>query len=639
MIGVGVVRFSKLAVLALLVGACTGALAGVPNDDASDSDIQEGSSTTTADTDIARPAPTILDATEQTTPNALLYVLIDAPLSAVDVSIADMPLEAEVFLQTDTPGALYRVPEDVPLGDGALRVAWREAPESFDERTIEVVPPAFEDVAPQLGLDVVHDATGSPIECAESHTGLAWGDYDDDERPDVFFGNVGSGGTLHRAIGDGFVETTEQLGLGGIDSVSMATFVDLEGDGDQDLFIGRRGTNRVFRNRLVEDGQASFEDITAQLGLGSESQRTMGVAFGDYDGDDDLDLYVVNHAFCFPQRGSEVRATDHLYENVDGVFVDRTEFLDAALLDSVGFSASWLDTDRDGDLDLVVINDAVGGAIGFPNGHWRNDGPDGDGHWRFVEVGTQTGLAQTRVNGMGLAYGDLNHDGFVDLAFTNIGPNRLLLSRADGTWDDASVDAGIERSRLPWARESITWAVHLPDIDNDGDLDLYVSGGRIKGSAPVVDALFVNRGNAVFDERTWSSGLVDPAHGKASALVDFDRDGGLDIVTTAWGDRARVYRNLEGAQNHWLQVELRQPGSNRDALGAIVELSFGGELRTCFHSNRPSLGGGSDAACHFGLGDAERIDALRVHWPDGTTEAFDHGVIVDRRIRLTRTAP
>ncbi|MBV1861969.1 MAG: CRTAC1 family protein [Nannocystaceae bacterium] len=589
------------------------------------------------DTDLA--VPTILDAPEAITPGGLLYLATDQPLNQLSISLDETVLEPERFLMTDGPTGLFYVPSDAPLGAAVLRAAFLDTPELGDERDIEVRAPWFENIADAVGLGVIHNADGSPAQCAESHTGVAWGDYDADGTMDVFLGNVGSGGTLHRGTQRGgelhFQEVSAAVGLDDIDAVAMATFVDLEGDGDADLYIGRRGENRMYLNLLVETGEARFEDVSDARGFVVDSQRTMGVAFGDYDGDGDLDLYEVNHAFCFPQANAEVRARDHLFENVQGVFIERTQWLSTAVLDSVGFSASWLDTDRDGDLDLVVINDDVGGGIGMPNAHWRNDGPTDEGGWRFTEVGANTGLALPGVNGMGLAFGDLNDDGFVDLAFSNIGANHLLLSDGDGTWTDA-LDT-IERDHFPWGHGSITWAVHLPDLDNDGDLDFYATGGRIKGTQVVLDAVFENDGQQRFTERTWSSGALDPGHGKASALVDVDGDGGLDIVTTAWGEPLRVYRNTRAPDsgNHWVQVELQQDGANRDALGAIVTLEAQGRTRTCFLSNRPSLGGGSDHACHFGLGRAADIDRLNVQWPDGSSSQHEPPE-VDQRIVLVR---
>lgn len=622
--------------------ACGGEGGGQLPEDAGGSDSDSDSEGSSGSAEIL-PLPEILAAPDVVARGSRLYVMIDLPVFEVELELAGRLLDGERQpLLADMPGTIVPLPDDLPLGPTTLVVRRRSDARSWVERAIEVVEPRFVDVAAQVGLDRVHDVAGNPIECAESHTGVAFGDYDDDGAPDVFVGQVGSGGQLHRNLGDRdgdglpeFEDVTEALGLGGVDAVAMATFVDLEGDGDQDLFIGRRGTNRVFRNRLVPEGAAGFEDVTEVLGLGVENQRTMGVAFGDYDGDDDLDLYVVNHAFCFPQNGLEIRAHDHLYRNDEGVFVDRTDDLGADILDRVGFSAAWVDLERDGDPDLVVVNDDVGGTIGDPNAVWRNEGPGDAGGWRFTEVGAQIGAGIPGVNGMGLALGDVDHDGFVDLAFTNIGQNYLLLNAGDGTFVDASDDAGVLRARLPWDRQSITWAPHLFDHDNDGDLDLYFSGGRIKGMAPVPDAFFDNRGDGTFEDLGWASGMSDPGHGKGSALVDLDRDGTWDLATAAWGEPLRVYHNRmpqRGAGHHWLYVELEGRGGNRDAIGAIVELTTEAGTQTCFHSGRPSLGGGGERGCHFGLGSHDRVTGLVITWPDGSS-AEPEPPTVDQRVR------
>jgi hypothetical protein len=594
------------------------------------------------------PGPSVLAVSPAVAPGGLLYLSSDEAMSRIDVDLDGVPLVLERALQTEVPWGLFRVPERAPASVAELAVRRRD--DEAGRATaldLAVVEPVFRDVAARAGVALVHDVEGSPRECAHSHTGVAFGDYDDDGGPDMFVGNVGSGGQLHRNLGDDdddgvpdFADVTDDVGLSGVDAVAMAMFVDLEGDGDLDLFVGRRGANRVFENRLVPDGAARFVDVTDALGLGHEDQRTMGVAFGDYDGDDDLDLYVVNHAYCFPEPGSEIRAEDHLYRNDGGVFVERSDLLGGLVMTSVGFSAAWVDVDRDRDQDLVVINDDVGGIIGFPNALWRNDGPGAaDGDWVFTDVSEASGMALRGVNGMGLGLGDVNGDGFVDLAFSNIGANRLLLNATDGTFVDASHDAGIERGRLPWGEASTTWATHLFDYDNDGDLDLYFSGGPIKGPAVVPDALLENVGDGRFEEVTWWSGVADMGSAKAAALVDLERDGTWDMATTSWNGAFRLYQNRTRAarDNHWLDVELQGRGGNREAVGAIVEIEVAGRTDTCFHTSRPSLGAGGDTHCHFGLGGADRIDALRIVWPDGSTEAVDPPA-VDRRIRYVQAA-
>lgn len=588
-------------------------------------------SSSTSDTGIGGiDPPAIVFASDVAARGGWLYVGTLAPLVQLDVALDGVSLgEPDGRLDVIEPVGVWRVPDDAPLGDTTLALRWADAPEAANARPITIVAPVFVDISVPSGLAQTHDITGSPEDCAESHTGVALGDYDDDGDLDVYVGHVGASGTLHRNDGGeglpSFVDVTDQTGLAGVDAIASATFVDLEGDGDLDLFIGRRGENRVFDNRLVPDGAATFVDITDATGLGGGEQRTMGAAFGDYDGDEDLDVYVVNHAWCYPQLGSEIVADDHLYRNDGGVFVERTfELVPADLPNappvagrSVGFSAVWVDLERDGDQDLVVINDDVGGEIGDPNEVWRNDGPDGAGGWRFTEIAEAAGVAIPAVQGMGLAVADVDGDGFVDLAFSNTGRNLLLLNAGDGTFVDVSADAGIERALSPWGRPSVTWATHLWDHDNDGDLDLYFTGGSISAPVPVPDAFFVNAGDGTFVERTWESGLSDPARGKGSALGDLDGDGAWDFVTASWGGPLRVWHDRAADERHWVVVELRGRAGNRDALGAIVELATPAGVQTCFHVQRPALAAGGDVSCHFGLGDNAQIDALAITWPDG----------------------
>lgn len=607
---------------------------------ASTSTTTDASSSSTDAPGIGWPSPpTIAFASDLAAQGGWLYLGANAQLVQLDLAMNGVSLgDPDGRLDVVDPVGVWRVPADTPLGTATLSLRWAEHLDITTDRSIEIVAPTFVDIAEQVGLAQTHDITGSPAECAASHTGVALGDYDDDGDLDLYVGNVGSAGRLQRNLGAGegglpsFADVTDAAGLADIDAVAIATFVDLEGDGDLDLYIGRRGKNRMFDNRLVPDGVATFVDVTAATGLGGGDQRTMGAAFGDYDGDEDLDLYVVNHAWCFPELGSEIFADDHLYRNDGGVFVERTfELVPADLPNappvagrSVGFSAVWVDLERDGDQDLVVINDDTGGEIGDPNEVWRNDGSDGAGGWRFKDVSAESGVAIPTVQGMGLAAGDIDGDGFVDLAFSNSGDNVLLRNAGDGTFVNVSAEAGIERALSPWGRQSVTWATHLWDHDNDGDLDLYFAGGSISEPVPVPDALLVNVGDGTFVERTWESALADPARGKGSALGDLDGDGAWDLVTASWGGALRVWRNRAAPiANGFVVVELQGRAGNRDALGAIVELVADGRTQTCFHTQRPALSAGGVTACHFGIGAAPQIDAVTITWPDGVEQSVE----------------
>jgi len=628
-------RVSLLLVLSAPACAGDGALAGVT----SETDTSAGSETEALAPDLGAggvPGPAIVAATPVSTPGSSVYVLTDEPIAGVEVRVGGALLaEPPILVAGGTSGdrgALFALPPALGVGDTAIAVRRRGDPADSDVAPLTITAPSFVDVAADTGLLQVHDVSGFPRECAWSSTGLTFGDYDGDGDSDFYVGNIGRAGRLMRNDGDrdgdglpDFVEVTDELGLADIDLVAMAAFLDHDGDGDQDLFIGRRGVNMLMRNQLVETGAPGFVDVHAALGLGADSQRTMGIAWGDYDGDADLDLYVVNHAFCFPRATMELRAQDHLYRNDGGSFTEVTALLGTgagAPVHALGFSAVWVDIERDGDQDLIVINDHIAGLSG-PNALWRNDGPGPQG-WRFTEVAAAAGLAIPPgpgghgANGMGLAIGDVDHDGLVDLAFSNIGPNFLMLNRGDGTFRDVSQAAGIRRGMLPWQKRSITWAAHLFDLDNDADLDLYFSGGTIHDAALIPDALLRNDGGR-FTEVTWAAGLTHLGSGKGSALVDLDRDGALEFATAHWSDRLRVYHNRVAQPGHWLVVELVGTRSHREALGSVVELEVpGGPLQTCFHAQKPALGAGGEPGCHFGLGAATSIARLVITWPDGS---------------------
>ena len=349
-------RRAATSLLGLLAG-CGDPVAGqsVTGEPATDTATSGDPATTEASAGFID-GPRIERSTASTTPGSSVFVQTDVPIAGVELRLGGLPLIEPPILVgggvDDLHGALFALPPALGVGEAELRVRSRGAAADSDAATVTIVAPTFVDVAEATGLLQVHDVTGHPTHCAWSSTGLAFGDLDNDGDSDFYVGNVGSPGRLLRndgdADGDGlptFVAVTEELGLGAVDNVSMASFMDYDNDGDRDLFIGRRGANVLMHNRLIETGAPGFIDVTAAVGLGADSQRTMGVAWGDYDGDGDLDLYVVNHALCFPRQGSELRPQDHLYRNDAGVFTEVSDQLDlgpGSPLLSLGFSAVWL---------------------------------------------------------------------------------------------------------------------------------------------------------------------------------------------------------------------------------------------------------------------------------------------------------
>jgi len=364
----------------------------------------------------------------------------------------------------------------------------------------------------------------------------------------------------------------------------------------------------------------------------------MGTAWGDFDGDADLDLYVLNHHWCFPGRRTP-NQNDQLYRNEGGEFVEVSELLQGEALDDYGFTGIFVDYDLDGDQDLMTIQDHVGveDSAG-PNLLWVNDGDS------FHPLPTEAGYSVPvdpwgkGANAMGGDIGDLNHDGRPDLAFSNIGPNFVLLS--DGTdFVDVTSEWGARHDVQPWGTNSITWGVLLADFDNDADLDLFFSAGALvlEGGLPQPGVYLENLGGA-FVDRTWPAGVDSPTAGRATALVDLDGDGWLDFLVANWDDEVEVYRNRLGVNSdaHWLMVDLVGDGVHvsRDALGATVSVETDDGLRhTCFRNPRPSLSAAGDPVCHFGLGAQDHVDEVRITWPDGTEVSVDPGG-VDQRIEV-----
>ena len=591
-------------------------------------------------------ADPFLSAASSAPPGGWFWVLsqqVDTPPPA-DVLLDAEPLALAWPAGPHSQFALYQVPLDQPDGTAVLEVGSA----AFE---FTVSSPWFEDVAEVSGLSVVHDVSTALVACSEAQTGVGFADVDLDGDLDGLFGDFSSPSRLYENQGDrsgdglpDFVDRTPEWGLPDVNAVAGVFFADWDNDTDPDLFLGRLGTNVVLENRMVPDGVPSWRDVTASSGLGTTDQRTMGAGFGDFDGDGDLDLYEVNHSLCFPDDdpNNDQSSNDHLWRNDGGVFVDVSAWLDPDVLDRFGFSAIWLDLDRDADQDLWVVNDWTVGS--GRSAVWRNDGPDGLGGWLFTDITNASGISPATdiggktVNAMGGAVGDVNRDGWPDFAFTNIGANQLVLSTGDGRWAAQADALGLSRARQAYDTVSVTWGVHLADLDLDRDLDVVYVGGALKGRDAQVSAFFENT-EAGWIERTWSAGLSSPRHGKASAQLDLDGDGYLDLVVAAWGDVPSVWHNLAGRTRkaHWLAIDPVGDGVsvNRDGFGAIVALTFDdGSVDTCFHNPVPSLGGTSDPACWFGLGTATPT-ALEVIWPDGVAQSIDVPAR-DQRVKVVR---
>ena len=433
--------------------------------------------------------------------------------------------------------------------------------------------------------------------------------------------------------------------LGDLGSGAAVAWGDYDNDGDLDLYLANAGqANKLFRN----DGGA-FVDITG--GPLGDDGNGRAVAWGDFDNDGDLDLYLANDG-----------SANRLFRNDGGgTFVDvaaGTPLADAG----PGQGVAWGDYDGDGDLDLYLSN------FGSANRLFRSDGGT------FVDVAPGTPLADAG-NGQGVAWADYDGDGDLDLYLVNFGQANRLFRNDGGTFVDVApgsplADAGPGRGAA--------WG----DYDNDGDLDLYLvnflgAANRLfrnddgtfvdATSGPLADTgngrgatwgdydndgdldlyladygsadrLFRNDGGGTFVDVAGDTPLADAGFGVAVAWGDYDNDGDLDLYLAKSGQANKLLRNDLASNNHWLQVGLWGTVSNRAGIGARVTVVAGGVTRTRELSGGSGYGSQDALVASFGLGPATAIDSLFVRWPSGTLQPVTlPGPGVDRRVTFTET--
>jgi hypothetical protein len=521
--------------------------------------------------------------------------------------------------------------------------------------------PRFNDVAPESGLTLVNvSGPVIPDYIIEANgNGAAFLDYDRDGEMDVLVTNGSTldtaGGsqvvTLYRNEDGVFTDVSEEMGLTGRGWAAGVCVADYDNDGDPDFYITSWGPNFLYRN----DGPDGFVDVAPQAGV-DDARWGANCAFGDYDRDGNVDLYVANYLKFdpreAPRRGDRLcrfmtlealcgplileAEPDVLYRNEgDGTFSDSTRDAGVDVPGHYGFAVVFSDFDNDGWPDIYVANDSV------PNLMLHNDG-DGT----FSEVGLVSGTSLSIMGraqaGMGLGVGDYDADGLFDIYVTNFSRDTNTLYRNRGGMSFLDVTAQ-SRSAAQSLRH-LGWGTGFVDIDNDGWLDIFVANGHIY---PDVDELgtpiryrepkevYRNLGDGTFDEVSGRLGsdLRIPRSARGAAFGDFDSDGDIDVLSINRNAPPNLYRNGGVEGHHWVGLRLEGVTVNRDAIGARVELDAGG--RTQFDEVRS---GGSflshnDMRIVFGLATTDRVDAIRVRWPDGRTEVFAE-VGVDRYVVL-----
>jgi enediyne biosynthesis protein E4 len=416
--------------------------------------------------------------------------------------------------------------------------------------------------------------------------GVCAGDYDNDGHTDLYVTNFGPNVLYHNS-GDGtFEDVTAHAGVGDARVGSSAAFADWDADGDLDLYVGNyakfsvetnkdcfQGETQVYCDPAQYDGDSgvfyrnhgdgTFADVTRQVGGYTEAGRQLGVVFGDYDNDGDVDLYVANDGmanFLFRNQGN-------------GVFKEVGMVSGTALNEGgrpeAGMGTDFGDYDNDGDLDIVVCNFQWESCRLFEN--------DGSGFFSDATFGSQVGEPTLSVLTFGTDFFDYDNDGDLDLYMANGHVN-----------DNAQVfDSAV--------------------------------------SYPQRDQVFRNEGNGTFADVSDSSGpgLDLVMVGRGAAFGDYDNDGDIDVFVSNNNQRGVLLRNDGRGPTHWITLRMVGTVSNRDGIGARIKVTAGDLVQMEEVRSGSSYLSQNDLRVHFGLGQRELIDRIEIRWPSGIAQVLE----------------
>jgi hypothetical protein len=529
--------------------------------------------------------------------------------------------------------------------------------------------------------------------------GVAVGDVNNDGLPDLYFtANAGSNRLYLNKGNYRFEDITARAGVA--DSVGWKTGVtmaDVNGDGYVDIYVSgvdfltMHGRNVLY----INNGDGTFTDRTKQYGLDFSGYSTQA-AFFDYDGDGDLDMYLLNHSarVAFrrdmrPRRWPrDPLAGDRLYRNDGGHFVDVSQ--QAGIYGGAGgygLGVVVSDLNLDGCPDIYVDNDFEEDDFLYIN----------NCNGTFTESGA-TAMGHTSHASMGVDAADFNNDGRPDLAQLDMWPDneKILKTSANADlWDVAvlkhaagyrpqfahnmlQLNRGLGRfSEIAFLAGTYatdwSWAPLLADLDNDGDKDLFISTGIYRRpndldylafvSQPDVQAVlrngfgplrgtliakmpqvpapnyaFRNNGDLTFSNMAAAWGLAQPGFQNGAVYVDLNNSGALDLVANSLNAPAAIYRNRarEVNGNAYLTVVLRGAGANTGGIGAKVIVTSGGTRQLLEEMPTRGFQSSVDPRLHFGLGHAQRIDSLTVIWPDRRFQVLTN-LAVNRILTLSQT--
>ena len=540
-----------------------------------------------------------------------LALIVLTPLTLRAVTFVDVTDEAGIRFRHSSGTRSSLLPED--MGSGAA-FADIDSDGDIDLYIVNIPHPLIQDASVNSQTNVLYrnngDGTFTDITdtAGVGHQGYGMGcvfaDYDGDGSLDLYVTNYGAN-VLYRNNGDGtFRDVTETAGVGCELWSTGAAFADVDGDADLDLYVCNYVTYDLEKLEQMQDeslqsgkpvpsalnphvfepqdnvfyrnnGDGVFTDVTAELGIAASGGRSMQCLFSDFDGDNDLDLYVANDT-----------SVNHIYRNSgDGTFTDVSDESWAAdFRGSMGLTAG--DYDGDADIDLFISH-----WIDEENALYRNFLKEDplSGHIRFVDESYSALLAEVSIKqiGWGTAFFDYDNDGDLDIFVTN--------------------------------------GSTFQELENPEVL------------IPQADALYRNSGDGTFTDVSETTGITAlPTHvGRGATFGDYDNDGDVDIFVVNNHAPATLLRNDGGNRNRWLHIELVGTGGNRNAIGAKIQLITANrtQIREIYAGD--SYMSSNSFIAEFGVGDAAQIETLQVMWLNGETKAL-HNIPTNQRVRVTQ---
>ena len=547
---------------------------------------------------------------------------------------------------------------------------------------LEIPEVRFTEITDTAGIDFVHTngAEGEKLLPETMGGGGGFFDFDNDGDQDLLCvnGNVWPRAKvkpdkpptsmLYANDGTGrFSNVTAGSGLDIPLHGNGVAFGDFDNDGDVDVFISCLGANHLFRN----DGGGKFAEVTAAAGVaGGENDWSTSCGWLDFDNDGDLDLFVCNYIQWNRELDQSMeftldgklraygRPTDFtgafpfLYRNEgNGTFVDVSDAAGVQIRDlntnvplSKSLGTTFCDVNADGLLDILVANDTVQNLL-FLNQ------PGGT----FIETAATAGIAFDNSGGargaMGIDTACFRNSDAVGIAIGNFATEMtaLYVCQTPGATIPIFRDEAVSNGIGPVTRTDLKFGILFIDADLDGRLDLFENNGHLEEDIKVVQAsqqyeqpphLLWNCGTEfdnefiMLPEAKTGADFQKRMVGRGAAMADIDADGDLDLILFSSGGKPRLLRNDQKSGHHWLRLRLRGTKCNKDAIGAVVNVTLPNSTvlsRTVMPTR--SYQSQTELPVTFGLGSAELVKEIAIRWPDGTSQKLS-GISVDQQLEV-----